>query len=54
MAALNGSGHSAEMSTGETSQFDVLVDDELAFSKRRDGRFPDPAEVLAALQPTGA
>jgi predicted Rdx family selenoprotein len=34
---------------GAKSQFDVLADGELVFSKQREGRFPEPAEVLAAL-----
>jgi Rdx family protein len=32
------------------SQFDVLHDGELVFSKQRVGRFPEPDEVLAALR----
>ena len=49
MAELNGTAHSAEMAEGLKSQFDVLIDDELAFSKQRDGRFPELAEILAKL-----
>ena len=49
MAELSGTAHTAEMQEGEKSQFDVLVDDELVFSKQRQGRFPELAEVLAAL-----
>jgi predicted Rdx family selenoprotein len=49
VAELNGTVHSAEMAAGEKSQFDVLIDDELAFSKQRDGRFPELAEILAKL-----
>ena len=49
MAELSGTAHTAEMQEGEKSQFDVLVDDELAFSKQRKGRFPELAEILAAL-----
>jgi len=37
------------MQEGEKSQFDVLIDDQLAFSKQREGRFPELAEILAAL-----
>lgn len=51
MAEINGTGHSAEMAEGEKSQFDVLVDDRLAFSKQQAGRWPEFAEVLAALPP---
>ena len=49
MAELNGTGHIAEMQEGEKSQFDVLVDGNLAFSKKREGRFPELADVLALL-----
>jgi hypothetical protein len=49
VAEVNGTGHTAEMVEGEKSQYDVLVDDELVFSKQREGRWPDPAEILAAL-----
>ena len=49
MAELNGTGHIAEMAEGEKSQFDVLVDGKVAFSKQREGRFPELAEVLALL-----
>ena len=49
MAELSGTGHIAEMQEGEKSQFDVLIDGELAFSKQREGRFPELAEVMAKL-----
>jgi len=49
VAELNGTVHSAEMAAGEKSQFDVLIDDELVFSKQREGRFPELAEILARL-----
>ncbi len=49
MAELNGTAHSAEMAPGLKSQFDVLVDDELAFSKQREGRFPELADILSKL-----
>jgi predicted Rdx family selenoprotein len=49
VAELNGTEHIAEMAAGETSQFDVIVDGELAFSKQREGRFPELADVLALL-----
>jgi hypothetical protein len=51
VAELNGTGHSAEMAQGRESQFDVLADGELVFSKERTGRFPEAAEILAALPP---
>ena len=37
---------------GEKSQFDVVADGAVIFSKEQEGRFPDESEVLAAL--TGA
>jgi predicted Rdx family selenoprotein len=49
VAELSGTAHTAEMQEGAKSQFDVLVDDRLVFSKQREGRFPELAEVLAAL-----
>lgn len=41
--------HTAEMVSGEKSQFDIFVDDELVFSKQREGRWPELIEILAAL-----
>ena len=49
MAELNGIGHIAEMAEGEKSQYDVVVDGKLVFSKQREHRWPEPAEILAAL-----
>ena len=43
---LEGSGLAASAQEGEHSQFDVLVDGELVFSKQREGRFPEEDEVL--------
>jgi predicted Rdx family selenoprotein len=37
------------MEEGEKSQFDVIVDGELAFSKQREGRFPELGEILTKL-----
>jgi predicted Rdx family selenoprotein len=34
---------------GRNSQFDVLQDGELVFSKQREGRFPEHDEIVAAL-----
>jgi predicted Rdx family selenoprotein len=31
------------------SQFDVLLDGALLFSKQAEGRFPEPAEILSRL-----
>jgi hypothetical protein len=38
------------MHVGENSQFDVLADGELVFSKRAERRFPELADVLATLK----
>ena len=37
------------MIEGAKSQFDVLADGNLVFSKQRERRFPEPSEILAAL-----
>ena len=37
------------MVEGAQSQFDVIADGELVFSKQREGRFPEEAEVLELL-----
>jgi selT/selW/selH-like putative selenoprotein len=34
---------------GATGQFDVFADDDLVFSKKEVGRFPDEREVIALL-----
>jgi Rdx family protein len=49
VAEINGTEHSAEMVSGEKSQFDVLIDDQLVFSKEREGRWPELSEILTAL-----
>jgi hypothetical protein len=49
VAEINGTEHSAEMISGENSQFDVFIDDTLAFSKQRDGRWPELAEIIGTL-----
>ena len=49
MAELNGTEHTAEMVAGDQSQFDILVDDALVFSKQRAGRWPELSEILSAL-----
>jgi predicted Rdx family selenoprotein len=35
----------AEIVPGEPSQFDVLVDGRLVFSKQREGRYPEAREL---------
>ena len=49
MAELTDHGFDASDTPGEKSQFDVLADGRLIFSKQQSGRFPDPGEILAAL-----
>lgn len=49
MAEINGTEHTAEMVLGENSQYDIFVDDELAFSKQAEGRWPELDEILAKL-----
>jgi predicted Rdx family selenoprotein len=46
---LNGNGHSAKAVAGQTSQFDVIADGKLVFSKQREGRFPEEDEIIAQL-----
>jgi predicted Rdx family selenoprotein len=41
--------HTAEVVSGEKSQFDVLADGKLIFSKQREGRFPEHEEIVTAL-----
>ena len=47
---LNREGFEAEAIEGEKSQFDVLADERLVFSKQQEGRFPETDEILSALQ----
>ena len=47
---LNDNGFPASISEGANSQFDVLADGELLFSKQRERRFPEEDEILAALR----
>ena len=46
---LNERGHDASITEGETSQFDVIADGELIFSKQRQGRFPEEPEIVDLL-----
>lgn len=49
MAELRERGFSATATPGHTGQFDVLRDGELVFSKASAQRFPEHAEIVAAL-----
>jgi len=42
--------HTASAVSGAKSQFDVIADGRTVFSKQREGRFPEPEEIIAALQ----
>jgi predicted Rdx family selenoprotein len=47
---LNAStAHEAEAISGEKSQFDVVANGKLIFSKQREGRFPEHDEIIRAL-----
>ena len=50
MAELQAAGYEAIDTPGEKSQFDVLVDGRLVFSKQQVGRHAEPGEVLAAVR----
>jgi predicted Rdx family selenoprotein len=45
----DGTGHDAEAVSGQKSQFDVLADGKLIFSKQTEGRFPEHDEIIRAL-----
>ena len=46
---LNANGFEAVALEGGKSQYDVLADGELVFSKQQAGRFPEDDEILAKL-----
>jgi hypothetical protein len=41
--------HEAEAVSGEKSQFDVVADGRLIFSKQKEHRFPEHDEIIRAL-----
>jgi hypothetical protein len=47
---LNANGIPAAIVAGRKSQFDVLADGELLFSKQEQGRFPEEEEILALVK----
>lgn len=51
---LNASGIDASITEGAKSQFDVLSDGKLVFSKEREGRFPEEDEILGLLEGSSA
>jgi hypothetical protein len=46
---LGDQGHAAKAVEGRRSQFDVVADGNVVFSKEREHRFPELDEILAAL-----
>jgi hypothetical protein len=50
VAELKAAGYDAVDTPGEKSQFDVLVDGRLVFSKQQVGRHAQPGEVLEAVR----
>ena len=42
-------GHETQAVSGERSQFDVVADGSIVFSKQREHRFPELDEILVAL-----
>ena len=46
---LREAGHDAVVVEGAKSQFDVVADGRVVFSKQREGRFPDEDEVTELL-----
>lgn len=51
---LSEAGYEASVVEGEKSQYDVVADGSLVFSKQREGRFPEHDEVLRLLRPPTA
>lgn len=47
---LKASGIEASIREGTNGQFDVLRDGDLLYSKQREGRFPEEAEILGLLR----
>ena len=46
---LQAHGHDAEAVPGKKSQFDVVADGTLVFSKQAEGRYPAAEEILGEL-----
>ena len=42
-------GHDAKALEGKRSQFDVVADGTVVFSKEREHRYPEVDEIIAAL-----
>jgi hypothetical protein len=50
VAELKANGYDAVDIPGERSQFDVIADGQIVFSKQQVGRHAEPGEVLAAIR----
>jgi hypothetical protein len=48
---LQRAGHKADALEGEKSQYDVVAEGAVVFSKQREGRFPEDDEILALIAP---
>ncbi len=46
---MRGAGHDVVTLEGAKSQYDVVADGSLVFSKQREGRFPEEPEVVGIL-----
>jgi hypothetical protein len=46
---LKDRGYEAQATEGAKSQFDVVADGRLVFSKQAEGRFPEHQEIVGAL-----
>ena len=46
---MTAAGHEALPLEGAKSQYDVIVDGTLVFSKQHEGRFPDDGEILGLV-----
>ncbi len=42
---------SVAMEPGDHGIFDVMIDEEMVFSKENEGRFPDNSEIVDRLRP---
>jgi predicted Rdx family selenoprotein len=42
--------HEAQIEEGAKSQYDVVADGELIFSKQQEGRFPEHSEIRGLLE----
>jgi hypothetical protein len=47
---LNDAGHEARAVEGKKSQYDVVADGSIVFSKQNEGRFPEDDEIVGALR----